>query len=187
MKKQILIFIPLIFLFLFSNNSFAQRSLGVGFSYSTALQEPGIQLKFNTLFSKKLGSTVEFENFFLKGENKWQTVSLHFLYNIIRNENFNFYILGGGQFLIFESEDVSIGSGETYNGTTYPLGVTLSGKSATDIGGRLGVGLNKFFNDHLMFFAETKITFNPKVEDLTTFSNLSTNQIIPTVGLAYQF
>ena len=179
MKKLILLALTFLFLFVFPNNTFAQRSLGLGASYSTALQATGIQAKFNTLFSDKLGSTVEFEHFFLKGDNKWQTVSLHFLYNIIHSEDFNFYILGGGQFLIFDSEDLIIASGGTLN--------ILSGRSGTDIGGRLGVGLNKFFNSNLMVFAETKIAFNPQVEDLTTFSNISTKQIIPTVGLAYQF
>jgi len=187
MRKSSLFLLPFLFLIIFSNHSFAQRYIGVGASYSTSLQAMGIQLKYNTSFSSKLGSSVEYENFFLSGENKWQTVGLHFSYNLVENDKFKFYILGGGQFLIFESEDVLVSSGDTYNGTTYSTDFTISGSKASDIGGRLGVGMNKFFGEHLLCFVETKITFNPRVDDITTFSNLSTNQIIPTVGLAYHF
>ena len=175
------------FLFFASQNLLAQRSLGIGASYSTGLQATSLQLKFNTSFSEKLSSSIEFDHFFLSGENKWQTVSLHFAYNIVHSEQFNFYLLGGGHFFIYESEDVLILSGDTYNGMTYSTDFTINGSKASDIGGRLGLGFNKFFNENLMFYAETKITFNPRIEDLSTFLNLTPNQIIPSVGLAYQF
>lgn len=187
MKKLFVITLISFFLLFASQNLYAQRSLGLGASYSTGLQATSIQLKFNTSFSEKLGSSVEFDHFFLSGENKWQTVGLNFTYNVVQSERFNFYLLGGGHFFIYESEDILISSGETYNGMTYSTDFTLSGSDASDIGGRLGVGLNKFFNDNLMFYAETKITFNPRIEDLSTFLNLTPNQIIPSVGLAYQF
>ena len=187
MKKILPFLLSFLGLFIFSENSHAQRSLGLGASYSTGLQATGIHLRFNTSFSEKLGSTVEFENYFMSGENKWQTVGLQFSYNIIQSEDFNFYLLGGGHFFIYTSEDVLVTSGQTYNGATYSTDFTVKGADGSEIGGRLGVGLQKSFNNQLLFFAETKITFNPKILDLTTFFNLTKNQIIPTVGLAYQF
>ena len=98
-----------------------------------------------------------------------------------------FYALGGAQIINFSSEDLFVKGGETHNGTTYTTDYSLSGNKASDIGGHLGIGVAKIFNDHFKFFMENKITFNPFLKDLTTFSNLSRNQFIPTIGLGYQF
>ena len=64
MKKPSLFLLSFLFFIISLNDTFAQRYIGVGASYSTALQAMGIQLKYNTSFSSKLGSSVEYENFF---------------------------------------------------------------------------------------------------------------------------
>lgn len=184
-NKLLLLFI--IFLFSFSTSNAQRYSLDVGLSYSAAFPASGIHLKFDSWFSENFGAALEFENYFFEGEDKWNTMSFRLKYNFINREGFDFYALGGAQIINFSSEDLFVKGGETHNGTTYTTDYSLSGNKASDIGGHLGIGVAKIFNDHFKFFMENKITFNPFVKDLTTFSNLSRNQFIPTIGLGYQF
>lgn len=185
-NKLLLLFIT--FLFSFSTSNAQNRySLDVGLSYSAALPASGIHLKIDTWFTEHFGAAIEFENYFFEGKDKWNTTSFRIKYNFINREGFDFYALGGAQVINFSSKDIMVKGGETHNGTTYSTDYRIPGNKASEIGGHLGIGVAKTFNNHFKFFVENKVTFNPLVKDLTTFFNISKNQFIPTLGVGYQF
>ena len=184
-SKLLLLFIT--FLFSRSTSNAQRYSLDAGLSNSAALQASGIHLKFDSWFTERFGAALEFENYFFKGEDKWNTTSFRIKYNFVNREGFDFYALGGAQIINFSSEDIMVKGGETHNGTTYSTDYRVPGTKASEVGGHLGIGVAKIFKNHFKFFVENKVTFNPLLKDLTTFFNINRNQFIPTLGVGYQF